>query len=204
MNMELDDFKAAWAQYDKKLTESLKLNEQVLRKINTQQSRLELQKPLTYEATGAVMMIILEVVLVVWSLRVDQRIAIPGFIAAFIGLFYQAFAIIKTRAFLTINYYESSVVALQKQIAAVNTLVLRLRKLEILLAPFFIVAAVPLMYKVIHGIDVYQNPGSFWIGLAIIFIVSVPLTVGVNRYLYDKKFAHADKLLKEISRFEEE
>jgi hypothetical protein len=201
--MELDELKNAWAEYDKKLTNSLKLNEQVLRNINTQQSRLELQKPLTYEATGAVMMIVLEAVLIVWSLRVEQRIAIPGFIAAFIGLFYQAFAFIKTYAFFDIDYYGTSVVALQKEIAAVNVLVLRLRKVEILLAPFFVMAGLPLMYKVVHNVDVYEKPTTFWIGLAIILIVSLPLTIGINRFVYDKKFQNAEKLMNDISRFEE-
>jgi glucan phosphoethanolaminetransferase (alkaline phosphatase superfamily) len=201
--MELDELKSAWAEYDKKLTNSLKLNEQVLRNINTQQSRLELQKPLTYEATGAVMMIVLEAVLIIWSLRVEQRIAIPGFIAAFIGLFYWAFAFIKAYAFFDVNYYGTSVVALQKEIAAVNALVLRLRKVEILLAPFFVMAALPLMYKVVHNVDVYEKPTTFWIGLAVILIVSVPLTIGINRFVYDKKFQNAAKLMNEISRFEE-
>jgi hypothetical protein len=203
--MELDELKSAWAQYDRKLTENLRLNEQLLRKINTHQSRLELQKPLTYEATGAVMQVVLEVMLVIWSLRVEEsRIAIPGLIAAFIGLFYLAFAVVKTNAFFGIDYYGNTVIGLQKQVAGVNKLVLRLRKFEMLLAIPFLSAALPLILKVMHGTDVYTNPLNFWVAVALIVLFCTPLTLWVNRFLYDKKFENAEKLLGEISDFEKE
>ena len=50
--MELDDLKNAWTQYDKKLAVNLKFNEDLLRKMNLNNSKKELQKPLIYELIG--------------------------------------------------------------------------------------------------------------------------------------------------------
>ena len=59
--MELDELKSAWAQYDKKLSKSLELNVELLKKLNVDRSKSELQKPLRAEATGVVAMLLMTI-----------------------------------------------------------------------------------------------------------------------------------------------
>ena len=53
--MELDDIKNTWASYDEKLNKSLKLNEELLRKLNLDKSKREMKGPFYYETTSLIM-----------------------------------------------------------------------------------------------------------------------------------------------------
>lgn len=204
--MELDDLKGAWAQYDKKLAANLKFNEELLRKMNLNSSRKELQKPLINELLSVAAMFIVIIYVVASSIRfIDEpRYCIPGFISAIIGLAFLVFAVIKINKFLDVDYYGSSVVKLQKDITTLNRLILKLRKYELVLLPILTLPLLPILFKAIHNIDIYQNIKLFSIEIILILGIGFPLTLWVNKHLYDKKFKNAEHFLKEIDKFESE
>lgn len=202
--MELDDIKNIWTQYDKKLTRNLRLNEELLKKINVSNSKLELQKPLMAEITGLVSVFVLILLFIALSIRfIDElRYSVPGFLSVIVASVYFVFALLKTNRFLNIEYYGTSVTKLQKDIASLNQMVLRLRKYELMMSPLILISF-PLILKAIHNRDVYSNP-RFWIASVLIFAIGIPATLWINKYLYDKKFQNAANLLKEIEDFESE
>jgi hypothetical protein len=204
--MELDDLKSAWAQYDKKLAVNLKFNEELLRKMNLNSSKKELQKPLINELLSVAVMFILIVYVVASSIRfIDEpKYCIPGFISALLVLVFLLFAIIKANKFLSIDYYGSSVLKLQKDIATLNRLVLRLRKFELVLFPLLVLPLLPLLFKTIHNIDLYQNIRLLSIEIILILGIGFPLTFWINKHMYDKKFKNTERLLQEIEKFESE
>jgi hypothetical protein len=204
--MELDDLKNAWAQYNKNLAANLKFNEELLRKMNFNNSKKELEKPLIIELSSVATMFLLIVYVVASSIRFinEPKYCIPGFISASIGLVLLIFAVIKTNKFLSIDYYGSSVVKLQKDITLLNRLVLRLRKYELALFPLLVLPLLPLLFKAIHNINIYQNIKLFSIELILILSIGFPLTIWVNKHLYDKKFKNTERLLQEIEKFESE
>jgi hypothetical protein len=197
--MELDDLKSAWAQYDKKLSKNLEINVELLKKINVNSSKLELQKPLMAEVTGVVSMFIMTGMFIALLFRfIDEpKFAIPAFISTGIALVYFVFALIKMNKFLNIGYYGTSVTDLQKDIVEANRLVLKFRKYELLFSPTILISLPPI-WKVLHHVDLYQNKQSFLIAALVSFGIGFPATLWINKYLYDKKFQNADKLLKEI------
>jgi len=198
--MELDELKSAWAQYDKKLSRSLELNEAVLRKMNVKDSKNELWQPMFYELSGVVLMFLWVVIVAWFSFRMlDQpQFSIPGFISSAIACIYTVFNIIKSKRFLSIDYYGASVLQLQQDVAAVNELVLRYRKYELILMPFILAPMLPLLFKVVHHVDVYENMKTFWFAIVLILGFGFPVTFLINKYVYDRKFQNAEKLLKEI------
>jgi hypothetical protein len=204
--MELDDFKAAWAEYDKKLTANLKFNEELLRKMNLNNSKKEMQKPLIYELMGVAISFLLIVYVVVNSIRFinEPKYCIPGFISALIGIVFLIFAAIKANKFLSIDYYGSSILKLHKDIAVLNRLVLQFRKFELILFPLLVVPLLPLLFKSIHGIDIYKNIKLLSIEIILILGIGFPFTLWINKHLYDKKFKITERLLKEIEQFETE
>ncbi|MEA4840954.1 MAG: hypothetical protein VB110_08130 [Bacteroidales bacterium] len=204
--MELDDLKSAWAQYDKKLAVNLKFNQELLRKMNLNIFKKELQKPLIYELSGVAVMFIFMIYVVASSIRfIDEpKYCIPGFISALLGLVFLVYAIIKANKFLSIDYYGSSVLKLQKEIATLNRQVLRLRKYELVLFPFLVLPLLPILFKTIHNIDIYQNIKLLSIEVILILGIGFPLTLWINKHLYDKKFKNAERLLQEIEKFESE
>jgi magnesium-transporting ATPase (P-type) len=204
--MELDDIKGAWAQYDKKLNEQLKLNEALLRKINLNSSKRELQKPLLYEISGVIILLLLVVSVTSFSIGLleEARYSVPGFLAALMGVVFFVFGVVKVNHFSNINYYGTSVLELQKEIARLNKLVLRLRKYELILIPVFVLPLLPLLFKVIHNIDLYQNVKLLIVEVVVILGLGYSLTFWINKKFYDKKFRNAEKLLAELEHFERE
>ena len=204
--MELDELKSAWTQYDKKLTENLKLNEELIRKMNLNNSKKELQKPLISELVGIIILPLFILYVGVSSIRyIDEpKYCIPGFISLAIGLVYMTFGIYRANRFLNIDYYSSSALKMQMDIAKLKKLVLHLRKYELLLIPIFVISILPILYKAIHNIDIYQHIKFYAIVVIACSSIGFPLTIWINKYLYDKKFENVEKLLDDLNRFEKE
>lgn len=204
--MELDDLKSAWAQYDKKLTKSLKLNEELLQKMNRNHSKKEMQKPLVYEVANISLLFVLIVYMVAYSIRFsnEPKYWIPGSITAVTGSVLFIFAVIKANRFLNIDYYGSPVLKLQKDITILSKLVLKLRKYELLISPVLVLSLVPLLFKVIRNIDIYKNIKLFTIEMILILGIGIPVTLWINRHLYDEKFRNTERFLKEINDYESE
>lgn len=202
--MELDELKATWAQYDKKLSQNLKFNEELLRKMNLEKSRKELQKPLMYEISGVIIGFIFTVYVTAATIRfIDEpKYAVPGLIAAIVCLAYTVFAVMKTNKFMSIDYFNSSVLKLQKEVATLNKLVLRLRKYELMLFPLFVIPLLPILCKFLYNMDIYANIGMLIFEIAFMLGVGYPSLFWINKHLYDKKFKITEQFLKEIEEFE--
>ena len=202
--MELDDLKSAWAQYDKKLNSQLRLNEELLRKWNLESAKRELQKPLQYELTGVAGQFVLILGTVAFSIKVidEPKYCVPGFIAAIFEIVGLVFAIVKANKFLNIDHYGTPILKLQKEIASVNKLVLRLRKYELMLIPLVVLPSLPLIFKVLYHVDIYSNIKLFSLMILLIFGIGFPLTFWINKHLYDKKFKASENLLKEIEDYQ--
>jgi uncharacterized membrane protein len=201
--MELDELKSAWAQYDKKLSRSLELNEVILKKMNLKDSKNEIQKTTLYELSNVVLMALWVVIVGFFSFRIIDKpqFSVPGFFSAAIACVYVAFAVVKLMRFLSIDHYGSSILQLQQDVEGANELMLRLRKYELLLIPFILTPILPLLFKVVHHVDVYDNPRTFLISLILILVFAFPSTFLVNKYMYDRRFQNSQRLLKMIEEY---
>lgn len=202
--MELDDLKGAWAQYDKKLSENLKFNEELLRKMNLSKAKQELQKPLNTEIISIIIIFLSIVFVMGFSLRLIDEIqySIPGFAGVVIGIAYLIFSITKVNKFTKIDYYNTSIVQLQKELLLLNNLILRFRKLELILLPFLVIAILPIAFKATHNINIYERLGLFILEAGFILGISIAVGFWVNKIVYDKKLKDAKMFLKEIENFE--
>lgn len=204
--MELDDFKGAWAQYDKKLSENLKFNEELLRKMNLDKAKQELQKPINTEILSIIIIFLSIVFVTGFSIRLIDEIqySIAGFAGVVIGIIYLIFSITKVNKFIKIDYYNSSIVQLQKELSLLKNLILRFRKIELILLPFLVITILPIAFKAIHNINIYERLGIFILEVGFILGISIPVGFWVNMNIYDKKLKDAEMFLKEIDNFEKE
>jgi hypothetical protein len=204
--MELDDLKTIWAQYDKKLTENLKFNEELLKKMNLNKAKQELQKPFILELITIVIIFLSIVFVTAFSIRLINEIqfSLTGFGSVLFGITYLIFSIMKVNKFTKIDYYNSSIVKLQKDLLLLKTFILRLRKIEGIMVPFLIITILPIAFKAIHNINIFENPGLFIIKVCIILGISYPVGFWINKNLYDQKIKDAEMFLKEIENFEME
>jgi len=204
--MELDELKNNWADYDKKLSANLKLNEELLRKMNLNSSKREMQKVLIYELINILLLIIL--ILYVFPnlfYYINQlRYSIPGFFSIGIALIFLVFSVIRMKDLINIDYYSLSVVKVQKRILTLKKKTLGFRKFELMLIPLFVLPILPILFKALHNIDIYQNLTLLIFEIVAILGLVYPLLFWVNRSLYDKKFKNAENLLNELKQFENE
>jgi len=204
--MELDELKAIWLQHDKKLSENLKLNEELLRRTNLNSSKREFQKPLNWEIANIIAAVLIVVYLTVQSINLfnEFKFSIPGILSVLLVLVYLFFSILKVNRFLKIDYFQSSVVKLQKDIAELNQLILRIRKYEFGMALVLVPLLFPIIFKAYNKIDIYNHVWLFIIAIVFAVANGVIGMILINKYYVDKKMKNVNRLLEEIVRFEKE
>ncbi|MFN6946220.1 MAG: hypothetical protein ACK4ND_14820 [Cytophagaceae bacterium] len=202
--MELNDFKSAWAQYDKKLSENLRLNHELLKKINLGNSKDELHKTLVYEIITVVVVFMTIVYTSVVSIRLinEPEFIISGSISILFALAYLALSLIKINCFFGVDYYGSSILKLQKDLTSLRKKVIKFRRMELLMLPVFVIALLPTFFMGIHGMNIFENVKLWLVEIFFIVGVSYPVILWIYKNLYDKKFEYAEKFLKEIEEFE--
>jgi len=201
--MEINELKNAWSEYDKKLTENLKINEELLKRINLDKSKNELYKPMYLEIIAIVITFLIFISMAFYSVYRVPVFSILSLFTVIIALIYMSLSIIRIKAFLRIDYYNTPIVQLQHQITYLRMLTLRLRKIELILAIPFVLLIFPVLFKWIHNIDIfnYEYIIDPIIRLVIIFGVGIPLTLWFNKHFYDKKIENARYHLNEIEKF---
>jgi nitrate reductase NapE component len=202
--MELDELKDLWAEQDKRLEANLKLNEDLLRKINLDRSRGELQKPLVYEIASSAMLIVLSVVIGAFTFRGDMDIwlFLSGVVSLVLCLVYLGFSLLKIASFNKVDCYHLNVVELQLRVEKLKVDILKYRKLEFILMPFFVFALIPILSLMLVGVNVFQKLDSLLVPFIVGLVVSVPVVIYINRNLYDKKLDNTRRFLKEIEELE--
>ncbi len=206
--MELEDLKNTWAQYDKKLMENLKINEELLRRINLDKSKHELNQPMYGEMLAVVVTFLVFVSMMLYGFYMLKQpiFSILSFISAAIALTTMIFAIMKVKAYLKIDYYNTPVVQLQQQITSLKMFILKLRKIEFILAIPLVLSIFPALMKWVHNFDVFNTSHLLdpIIRIILIFGIGTPLAIWLNKHFYDKKIENAQYHLKEIEKFSRE
>jgi len=204
--MELEELKSAWAQYDKKLSQNLKLNEELLRKMDLEKSKKEMNAPLNYEIISITIGVIFLLFILSATIRYsyELKFLLPGIITCIIvGIWvYNSFS--KIRLLLDIDYYDSPIVELQKSIQTFNRKYQRSKKFELYSIPVFAISAIPILGIALRNFDIYEHPIRFIVAIVILLILGIPGQIWIYKNLYDKKIRNTIKFLDELSRFEKE
>lgn len=204
--MEIEEIKIMWKKHDQKLDANLKFNKQLLKKMNLDKSKQEMQKPMLYEITSIFIMFLVSAYLISSSIQVinELQYSIPGFIATILSLIYLTLSVIKTNDFLKIDYFSSPIIQLQKELAKIKVRILRFRKIEFTLLPIFVISILPILFKPVLNMNIYADLKLLSIVILIILGISIPVTIWINKNLYDKKMRNTERFLSEIDTFETE
>src|SRR5580704_9528004 len=162
--MELDELKERWAEHDRKLDESIRLNRRLLRDMYTRRARFALWRLAAMLAAGALCMLAIIVSLgrfiaQNWSM---PRIAWPAIVLDVLAIATLAALNAQIGMALNINYNQP-VAVIQKRLETLRRFRIRYTQAICLTtaltwAPVFIV-----LMKVFLGVDVYLVFGTTWI-----------------------------------------
>jgi len=204
--MELEELKSVWAQYDKKLSQNLKLNEELLRKMNLEKSKKEMDTPLTYEfvsATGCTIFLLFIASATIIHSN-ELKFLVPGIITSIIIAIWVYNSISKIKLLTNIEYYGFSIVELQKSINTFTLKYQKSKKFELYSIPVFAISAAPILGISLRNFDIYDYPIRFIIAIVLGLLLGYPVTIWGYKNLYDKKIRNTTKFLDELSRFEKE
>jgi len=204
--MELDDLKTTWAQYDKKLTENLKFNEELLRKMNLEKSKKEMNAPLTYEiislATGIIFL--LYIVSATIRFSTELKFLLPGLITSFTFIIYLYFSFTKIRLLSNIDFYYSPIIELQKSVNIFKQKYLQFKKYELYVFPVFAISVSPILAKAMRNFDLFAHPYRYIIAIVLSLILYYPLAIWFYKNLFEKRIRNTTTFLEELIRFEKE
>lgn len=202
--MELDELKKCYNEYDKKLTENLKLNEELLKKMSIENYRKEIKKPFIYEIINLVLCFFIFIYFITCSFQVieDMKYSLSGFASATIILLFLISAFVKVNKFAKLDYYNNSIMKLQRDLNDIKRVILFTRRIELFILPIVIVSMFPILFKLIYNINIYTNLTLFASMIIIFLIVCFFLAVWINRNIYDRKLQSARDFLEELNRFE--
>ena len=204
--MELEDLKSAWVQYDKKLTQNLKFNEELLRKIKLEKSKKEMNTPLTYELISVTISVIFLLYIAFATIRFSNefKFLLPGLITSIIVAIWVYNSVSKIRLLSNIDYYYSPIVELQKSVNIFKLKYQKYKKFELYSIPVFAISAMPILGIALRNFDIYGHPIRFIIGIVLALVLGYPGTIWGYKNLYEKKIRNTTKFLDELSKFEQE
>jgi hypothetical protein len=206
--MELDVLKDAWASHNQKLDKNLKLNESLLRRMNLDNAKTEMNKPLVMELLNMSFLFVVTLYVLVLSFKMLENsiFSITGFISLGFAIGFIAMGLIRIKRMLNLNYDNSTIVTLQKKLAKTKVLILKFRKIEYLMLPFYTITVAPILLKGLLDQDIYSMLQNTYmqllVGIGIIVIVA--LTLWSNTYFYDRKMKSAQHSLAELIEYEED
>jgi hypothetical protein len=203
--MELDDIKKAWTSYDEKLNKNLKLNEEFLRELNLDKSKREMNAPFYYESTSLIIAGLLIIVISGYTYRYASEIVylISGLLSILFCLIEFVFSFQKLKILTRIDYYNMSVIDLQKNVLTFKNKYLQYKKIELTYTPLFVVSLIPILGKGLRGFDFFSYYTMYIFITIIVLIISYPILIWIYKNLYDKKLKNTLQFLKELEVFEE-
>jgi hypothetical protein len=205
--MEFDDLKRLWEAYDKKLGDNLRLNEELLRRSNLDRSRRAMRAPSAMHWLDVAVIALYVPFILVWTIRYGREplFLVCGGISIAFFLYSLIWSDIRGLGMLRrMDFYNSSVVTLQRQLADYDRFSHRGRKFSLFILPPAIFALLVIVNKGLVGVNLLDRPLYFTIVGIVCLALGYPLIIWMWRNLFDKKVAAAHRHLAELEEFERE
>ncbi len=204
--MEADDFKNAWAQYDRSLANNVRVNEESLRMVNLDRTKDQMEYPYVSEMVELIGGALVGIAIIVMSLYLKEYpiYLLLGLMAVLVGSLYIKNALVKIGLLKRVNYYDTPVVKLQRDLALIKKRILKLRKTELLLFPLYILPLAALTSKTFYNVDVFVDATQFAGKFAIALVVAYLLVFMIHKHLYNKRFKEVEMIIARLREFEQD
>lgn len=204
--MELDDLKGAWAQYDKKLSKNLNINVELLRSINFGKYNDALRKPMKLELLNIFIQIFMIGLSIFFLIRLSNEIVyfLTGLIGISMCTISLIFSVVKATRLNNLFHYHLSITNFQKDFSYLRILIIRLRKIEYVIAAIIGITLFPLIVKATADIDLLGNFTLLIPGICCTIGFGYALGIWLNLIVYDKGIKQAEMFLSMIDKFSTE
>ncbi len=186
---ELDAFQEKWAEQDRKLDASIRLNRQLLMAMNLNRVRSPLRRFAFFQGAEALFALAVAIIFgqFIYSHRAEPRFLLPA-IALQIWTIANIATSIRQMAMAMSIDYDKPIAAIQKELESLR--VLRIRAIRWALLTGQLVWWVPFLIVVLKGgfgVDAYQVLDRTYLAVNILFgLAIIPLAIWVSRKYGDR------------------
>ncbi len=204
--MEMNEITNAWDQYNNSLDKNLSIDEDKLRLADLDKAKDQMEYPLASEMVELIggLLVIAAVLLISLVLIDDPKYFLFGLITVTIGAVYVGLSLIKIRLLKRVNYYDTPIVKLQRELAYTRRRFLKFRAFERLLFPLYLLPMLPLTSKLVSGIDLFTQIPLFAMKFAGVLGVVYLIIFFIHKHLYDKRFRAVENIITRLKEFEKE
>lgn len=172
--MELDDMKIAWRELDRRMDVGIALDRRIWRELKLDKTRSALRRlaggPVVECVIDALAVLLLGVLLFEHIREARYAVAI---LALHVAAIAKLSATVRQLILITGIDYAAPVVEIQRQLATLRALRVRITMWVLLLAPLLWTPLAIVAAYVLLGVDLYRGFGPMWIGLNLGFGVAV-------------------------------
>jgi len=204
--MNTEDIQSLWQQYDEKLEKNLRLNKELLRKINLTESRRAMRVPLISDVVSVCVMI----VCLLWIVPAFPRmlghtgLIICWAISVLCFVLATILGLIMIRKLSGIQYETAPVLQLQKQITSYRKTYQLYKKIGHLTMPLLLIAFLPVSQVLINKINYFDYPFRFGITIILCLLLAYPTALWMYKKWYEEKLDRTNQYLQELREFEKE
>lgn len=204
--MELEDLKKAWSEYDNKLSENLKTNNELLKRMNLNNAKSSMDTPRRYEMVNVVLgfAFILLVINYVIKFSSDYKLLISGILTSLWAISSFILSVRLLNSVTKVDFNKDSILKIQKQLIEYKKKFFGAKRFMTFTGPLFVIVSVPLISRVLVGVDIFKFPGVYIIAVAMALLIGYPVSVWINKNWYENKIIDTDKFLDELNSFEKE
>lgn len=186
--MDMDELRAKWAEYDRKLETNLRINKNLLHVTYLGKTQSALKRL----AVGGIIEAMIHFPVLLWlgSFTYDYRMQMPFFLPG-VGLYLFALAgfIVQIRhiALALMMDYNGPIADIQKQLGNLRISHIRLTQRIILTGPLLWVPLQIVLLKGLLGLDAYQLFGTtyLWVNVAV-GVAFIPLALWLSKTFVDR------------------
>ncbi|MES2830183.1 MAG: hypothetical protein V4687_18635 [Bacteroidota bacterium] len=206
--MELSEMQDLWADHEKQLSKSLKLNETLLKRINLDKAVDYFKELLAVSVHGRNMAFIyfLTSVALAFYMRTELVYSITIFLGGLCMLGSFIYHLNNTRKFTRLDMHETPILDLQKAINEFKVSSISTGKYDFSIVVIWLATLIPAFLKLGFEQDIYTEPlhtGLYVLFIVLLVLVFYPLNVRMYLRMYGEKLSNAEGLLNEISDFKQ-
>jgi len=199
--MELDELKNIWKEEDKNLDSKIKLNENLLIKMNMENTTGEFKKLLSQSLLGRNLALVYCFISIVMAILMIEEIAYS--IPAILGGLAMLWSFISHLSIEKPNH-KVSIVQLQKTICNFRVHMAANAKYDMAIVALWLLTLAPICLKYVYNISLYSDLKALSI-FCLISVVVLTLIIAFSRKTYkeyDQKLKNAAANLSELIEFE--
>lgn len=205
--MELIDFERQWKDQEKRLTDSLSINEKLIKEMTTSQTLKETSSIKRFEMANMLIIWVVLFIFVVWMMQYGNELIylLSGIISS---LFISVGGILSFRRLKMLSnleQYYGSVTDTQRKISTFEKQYYRNKKIDLMIMPIWIISFFPIMMKGLAGLDITAVPTKYIImSIVVALVFAYILAFILYHYGYKEKMKNITAFLSRLNDFEQE